>query len=140
MDVKISATDPRIIAKRFAQALDRCDFAEAGRYLSDDCCYQTGHEEFVGPQAILASYSGSADWASQNLDQVIYESEIEGEGANLSVLYIDKITHGGQAHDYRCRQHLSINEAGVIFKIIHEELPGEREKLNEFWTRCGIHR
>ena len=131
---------PQAIAKQFAQALDRCDFAEAGRYISSDCRYQTGSEELVGPQAILASYAESAQWGSETLDQVIYESEVQGEGSNLSVLYTDRITHGGLTHDYRCRQHLSINPAGLIFKIVHEELPGEREKLNEFWARCGVRR
>ena len=131
---------PQTIAKHFAQALDRCDFAKAGRYISSDCHYQTGYEELIGPQVILASYSESAEWGSKTLDQVIYESEVQGEGENLSVLYIDRITHGGQTHEYRCRQHLSINDAGLIVRIVHEELPGEREKLNEFLARCGIRR
>ncbi len=132
---------PQIIAKRFAQALDRCDFAEAGRYLSSDCSYQTGHEELIGPQAILASYSESADWGSKTLDQVIYESEIEvGKDGSLSVLYLDKIIHGGLTHEYRCRQRLSIDDAGLIVGIVHEELPSEREKLNEFLARCGVSR
>jgi hypothetical protein len=133
--------DPRIIAERFARALDRCDFAEAGRYLSTDCHYQTGHEELIGPEAVLASYSENAEWASRALERVVYESEIEaGAGSNPTVLFIDRITQGGHIHEYRCRQRLSVNYAGKIVRIVHEELPGERERLDEFLRRCGISR
>ena len=133
--------DRMTIAKCFAGALDRCDFAEARTYLSLDCRYDIGAEELMGPDAIMASYASSADRASRELEQVIYTSEIlQQAGESLSVLYTDRIVHAGQTHEYRCRQLLSFNETGEIVRIVHEELPGQKESLNEFLARCGIRR
>ena len=131
-------TEPLSSAKRFAAALDRCDFIEAGRYVAPDCHYQTGREELVGPDAILASYRDNAVWASHALEQVIYESEVEETSDDFSVLFIDRIMHQGQTHEYRCRQHLSLNHGGQVVRIVHEELPGERERLNDFFGRHGV--
>jgi hypothetical protein len=134
------AFDPLLIARHFASALDRCDFAEAVKYLAGDCQYQIAQETLVGPDAIICSYRLSAEWGSRTLDRIAYESQVTDEIDSLSVLFIDRITHGGQTHEYRCRQHLWLNHAGKIARILHEELPGEREKLDEFFARCGVRR
>ncbi len=134
------AFDALTIAEHFAAALDRCDFIEARGYLSQDCQYHMRQQTLVGPDAIIGSYRDSAEWGSRTLDQVVYESEVRRDDDSLSVIYIDRITHGGQTHEYRCRQHLWLNEAGKVDRIVHEELPGEREKLDEFFTRCGVSR
>jgi hypothetical protein len=128
------------IAKRFAAALDRCDFAEALGYLSPDCRYEIGLETLVGPDAIVASYRLNAEWGSRALQQVIYESEVEEESGGLCVLYIDRLTQAGQTHEYRCRQHLSLDDSGQIVGILHEELPGERAHLDDFFRRVGVRR
>jgi hypothetical protein len=134
----MQAFEPLTISKAFASALDRCDFAEAAIYLSKDCHYQLGQLTLVGPEAIIGSYRDSAAWASRTLDQVIYESEVTQDRDSLSVLYIDRLTHGGQTHEYRCRQHLSLNAAGKIARIVHEELPGEHEMLVAYFAKCGV--
>lgn len=136
----MSTLDPLTVAKDFATALDRCDFAKAALYLSPDCHYQARSEELIGPDAIVASYRDSAEWASLTLEQVIYESEVQKDGDDLSVLYTDHIMHQGQTHEYRSRQHLTINGEGKVIRIVHEELPGEREKLHGFFVRCGVRR
>ena len=134
--------DPRTIAKRFANALDRCDYADAGRYLAPDCHYQAASEQLIGPEAILASYRENAEWGSRVLEHVIYASSVEKEeaGGSWGVLYSDRITQSGLTHEYHCRQRLMINLEGKIARIVHEELPGERERLDEFLSRCGIRR
>lgn len=132
--------DNLIIARRFAAALDRCDFVEATQYLAPDCRYETGHGELVGPDAIIASYRESAEWGSQALDQVVYESAVEERDGSFRVLYTDRITHEGQAFEYRSCQRLWLNAAGLVARIVHEELPGEREALQAFFARCGVKR
>ncbi len=111
------SADPLTIARLFAAALDRCDFTEASRYLSPDCRYQIGGGELIGPEAIIGSYRDSAEWGSRTLEQVIYESEVEEGQDGLSVLFTDRILHHGQKH---------------------EELPGEREALDQFFKHCGV--
>ncbi len=137
----MSEINYKLIAQRFAGALDRNDFSEARRCLSPECRYQIGGDELLGQEVILASYSDSAKWAEQPLDKVIYESEVHGGDAeNMEVLFTDRIIHKGLTHEYRCRQRLSMNGAGKIIRIVHEELPGERERLNAFLESCGIRR
>jgi SnoaL-like protein len=125
---------------RFAAALDRSHFDEARRYLAADCHYETGHEQLIGPDAIIASYRESAEWGERVLEDVTYESRVEETAVGLSVLYTDRITHHGQTQVYRCRQHLWFDDAGQIVRIVHEELPGERERLDGFLVQHGLQR
>ncbi len=135
-----SAPDSLSIARRFASALDRCDFREAAQYLAPDCRYETGHGELVGVDAIIASYRESAEWGRRSLDQTIYESAVEQHAGYFSVLYTDRIIHHGEVHEYHSRQHLWLDDAGLVTRIVHEELPGEREALDDFFARCGVKR
>ncbi len=127
-------------ARRFAVALDRCDFAEAARYVAADCRYEIGGEVLTGPDAIIASYRESAEWGRRVLDGVVYESDVRAEADHFTVLYTDRITQAGETCEYRSRQHLWLDATGRVMKIVHEELPGEREKLNEFFARHGVRR
>ena len=136
----MASLQPLTIAKRFAAALDRCDFDKAALYLSPDCRYRTRSEELVGPEAIMASYRDSAEWATGTLEQVVYENDVRKSGDDLIILFTDRIAHRGQAHEYRSRQHLTIDEKGKITRILHEELPGEREKLHAFLARLRVRR
>ncbi len=129
------------IARRFASALDRCDFDEAADYLAADCRYDTGHGELLGSDAIIASYRQSDEWGRGVLDQVVYESEVTANAdVSCTALYIDRITHHGDTLEYRSRQHLWLNDAGQLIRILHEELPGERDALDAFFARHGIRR
>ncbi len=132
--------DDAQIVRRFATALDRCDYAEATRYVAADCRYEIGAQQLLGPEAIIASYRESAEWGRRVLDQVIYESDVQQEAGAFSVLYTDRLTHHGETHVYRCRQWLWLDSAGRIVRIVHEELPGEREKLDAFFAKHGIKR
>lgn len=46
--------------------------------------------------------------------------------------FTDNLQHAGQRHLYRCRQGIRIDERGLVVEITHEELPGERERLEAF--------
>ena len=59
-------SDSLSTARRFAGALDRCDFSEAAGYLAAGCRYETGKGELVGPEEIIKSYRESAEWGSRN--------------------------------------------------------------------------
>lgn len=136
----MTTIDPLRVARELAAALDRCDFDEAAAHLSPDCHYRIGSEELVGPDAIIASYRESAEWGRRTLDQVVYESQVTQGPGGPSVLYIDGLTHHGQTCEYRCRQHFMLNDAGQVVHILHEELPGEREKLDAFFAKVGVKR
>lgn len=131
--------DPINVARRLAAALDRSDFVEAAACLAADCRYELATEEFTGPEAIIASYRASDEWGKRTLDRVEYKSQVEAAGDEIIVTYTDHITHKSETIEYRSRQHLIIND-GLVTRIVHEELPGEREKLDEFFARQGIRR
>ena len=128
----------RRVVSDLAAALDRDDFIEAARFLATDCIYEIGDETRIGSAAILASYAGSSTWGREHFD-LRYESEVgEPEGDTVAVTYVDHLTLAEHHHTYRCRQHLTVGPEGRVTRIVHEELPGEREKLDQFFQECGV--
>lgn len=127
------------IATAFAKAIDHDDFAAAGRLLSEVCTYDTGAERLTGRDAILDSYVQASRWARSTFDDVRYDSEMlraDARGATVRFTgYLVKA--GGAFHRHRCEQDLSIDDRGEIDRIVHRELPGEREALQAFLARCG---
>ena len=126
------------VAERFAKALDHEDYDEAARLLAPDCEYVSPKETLIGPEAILASYREAGDWVKANLDAVAYESSVRPEGPSAVVTYVDHLTHAGVAHRYSCEQVLSFAKDGTIRRIVHCELPGQREAVEDFFGRVGV--
>ena len=91
-----------------------------------------------GREAIIASYAASSAWGRERLT-LTYVSEVEpGVGREVPVLFTDDLGHGERTHRYRCRQKFTVGRDGLIERIVHEEIPGEREALEEFFRQCGI--
>lgn len=129
-------------AQALAHALDFEDYATARGMISDDCVYELGERVLNGPDEILASYAESAAWVRRTLDDVRYESAVERlPDGRASVLYTDYLVlAGGRMHRHQCRQDLTIDEDGLVRRIEHRELPGERDTLNAFFDAAGIER
>lgn len=125
-----------------AQALDRDDFAAAARFIAPGCVYQTGARAIAGAPAIAASYADAAAWGRRQFDEVRYESAVEAPGgATAAVTFTDYLLKaGGRWHRYRCRQAFTVNAAGLVVRIVHHELPGEREALDAYFRECGVER
>jgi len=138
---EISQFDPIPKAKRFAEALDRDDFATAGTMLAPGCIYQTTDGPLVGAAAICDSYREASNWGKQHLDLLSYESEVQvAQGTAVTIVFIDHIEHRGQAHTYRCAQALHFGAYGFIERIEHVELPGQREALVSYLASVGVSR
>jgi len=129
-------------ATALARALDRNDFVTAARWIATDCIYEVREETLVGSVPILASYADTATWVERAFDEVRYESEVgEPEGDTVAVTYTDYIMKvPGQWHRHRCKQHLTVGAEGRVVRIVHEDLPGERESLEAYFRECGIER
>jgi hypothetical protein len=126
-------------ASEFALMLDEDDYARAATFLSPRCAYDTGAATLVGPDAIIASYRASSEKARRLFDSIEYISEIAGATADTAtILYIDRITHKGETHEYRCRQRIRWGADGLIAAIVHEDIPGERERLRAYCERVGV--
>ena len=128
------------VANSLARALDRNDFMTAAGWIAPDCLYEVRGETVVGATAILASYADSANWAMRKFDEVRYESEVGApDQATVAVLYTDYLQKaGGRWHRHRCRQHLTVGDAGRVVRIVHEDLAGEPESLEAYFKECGI--
>ena len=137
-----TASEVSAIVARLARARDADDFAGARACLSDDCVYVGRDDTCLGPDAIIASYAGASAWGHRVFDEVRYESEVgPAEGATVPVTFTDYLLKaGGRWHRYRCRQAFTVGAGGLIVRITHHELPGEREGLEAYFKECGIER
>ena len=112
------------------------DYAAARATLAEGCVYHTGTTALVGPEGIIASYKANAEAAHAHFDEVDYANRVDpSETSGAVITYTDRVRRGGEWHEFRCRQHVLIGAAGLIEEIRHDELPGERERLQEFEHR-----
>lgn len=121
----------------FVRALDKNDFHEARMFLSDDCVYVVGEKTIKGADAIISSYQGNWEWGRKNIDEIYFESHVAEASGRYLVTYTDHLRHKGKTHVYQCQQLLTDQE-GIIVRIEHREIPGERQKLEEFEQEVGI--
>lgn len=128
-------------ARRFAEALDREDYVAAAALLTPDTRYRIGDDEFVGAEAIVASYRENGEWALATLDAVSYESRVEAAGpGRASITFVDHLEHALRRHTHTCRQEIAVGPDGRITGIEHHDLPGERERLDAFFRETGVKR
>lgn len=129
------------VASALGRALDADDFEAARALLAPDCTYTIGGESLVGPDAILGSYAAASEWARTTFEHVTYESEVEFlGGGRASILYTDILEHKGLTHEHRSRQVVTVGTNGLVLRIVHQDQPGERKRLREFFARCGVTR
>ena len=132
-------TDLLDSARRFAQALDREDYVVAASCLAPDCVYAIHGRVLCGSEAIVASYREAGEWGAGQLDHVRFESSVRaGETGGAVVTFVDHLERRSQRHTHRCEQRLELDAAGLVRRIEHVDLPGEREALEGFFTRAGI--
>lgn len=136
--VGVSAAELEARARGFARALDADDLAAARPYLDSDCHYQLRDETLRGPDAILESYRRASRMAQELFDDVAYASRVLAvKGDTAVVHYEDILTLDGETHVHNVRQRLAFGGDGLIAYIEHEDLPGERERLERFLARFG---
>lgn len=137
-----TASEAQAIVGRLAAALDADDFATALALLHDQCVYVGATETLVGAEGIIASYADASAWAHRAFDEVRYQSEIgPAERGLVPVTFTDYLLKaGGRWHRYRCRQQFAVGADGRIGRIVHHDLPGEREALEAYFRENGIER
>jgi hypothetical protein len=128
-------------ARRFAAALDAEDYVALADLLTEVCEYVTPKGTLVGRQAITASYRNASTWAKRNIQRVEYESAVRlGKDANAVITFIDHLEHAGVHHTYECEQTVYLDTRGHVYRIIHHELPGQREAVDLFLRGIGVTR
>ena len=130
---------PTELALRFARALDREDYDVVRALLAPDCRYEARGGPISGADAIVDSYRCAGRTARSLFDTVDYESGLISAHANVAdISFSDRLTKDGKQHLYRCRQRLLFTPGDLVSRIVHEELPGERERLLEFCHASAV--
>ncbi len=120
-------------AERFAIALDAEDFERVRTLLAPNCAYHAPEGLLIGPDTIVASYRQNAEAARGRFDEIEYRSRVEPSSpAAARITFIDRVRIGGAWHEYHCRQRICVGAEGLIEEIRHDEIAGERERLEEF--------
>lgn len=119
-------------AKTFAQLMDNNLFEEAQGLMHPSCVYYYRDKIIQGAQAIIEVYKSNYETGAKKLDEILFSSKVE-EMTNKSfkLKYLDRIRKRKSWHEYHCEQHIKIEE-GLVTQIIHVDLPGEVEKLNQW--------
>jgi hypothetical protein len=127
------------IAKAFVKVMDSEDYEPAKQFLEKDCQYRVGEVVYEGPDSIIESYKSHHDFAKSTFDSVIYKSELsQNSDEEFEVTYIDIITHRSKTHTYKCKQLFRLNSENMITEIIHEDVPGEYERIKAFYAEIGL--
>lgn len=131
-------TNALSLGTKFAALLDRDRFAAARRLMAPRCSYRFRGNTVVGASKIVDMYRASSVKGRKLLDELRYESKVEGvkRGA-VSILYIDHLRKGHHTHAHRCRQFLRISH-GKIIAIRHSDLRLEAKTLREFFKAAGV--
>jgi hypothetical protein len=131
--------DALAVVSRFAKALDAEDYDAARLLLASACAYETASGTLAGPDAILQSYREAGAAARRKLDAVEFSSSVAAVTPSEAVItFTDRIVCRGEGHEYRCAQRAWVTAQGLIDRIRHEELPGQREALQAFFARHGV--
>ena len=125
------------VISEFASSLDAEDYPLTLSCLADHCIYESPTGELTGPAAIVDSYKGNGDSARKRFDSVVYRHEIIplGEGW-YRIAFIDELVSGHRSHVFHCNQRVCIDKEQIV-RIIHEEIPGQRDRLNAFIQSLG---
>jgi len=129
IDPMCASTD---LISEFASSLDAEDYQRTLSLLAGHCIYDSPTGQLTGPVAIVSSYREPGDLARERFDSIVYRHRVVplGEGW-YQIEFIDELVAGSRSHVFRCNQRVRIDK-GQIVRIIHEEIPGQRDRLNAF--------
>jgi hypothetical protein len=130
------------MVETLAQALDRDDYQMAASVLADRVEYTVGDEAIVGPDAVVASYRAASEMAHRLFDEVGYHHEVlvTDDPITFRVGYTDVLTVAGETLVHSAEQVVTATPDDGVIRIVNVDLPGERERVDEFLTRHGLSR
>jgi hypothetical protein len=125
-----------------AQALDADDYEAAAATMADDVVYTIGDRVLYGPAEVVASYRDASAMARRLFDEVAYDHEVfpTDDPNTFRVSYSDILTVGGETLAHMAEQHVTVSPGAGVTTIVNVDVPGEREKVDEFLTRHGLSR
>jgi RimJ/RimL family protein N-acetyltransferase len=128
---------PCDLARAFAAALDDAEFERARPYIASECLYELPSRTLKGPNAIIAAYAAATRRAAHLFEDVRYEFSVEPVLGGAAVTLTSVVRHLDREHRHRALQYLHI-DGPYIARIVHEEIPGERDALLAFIRATGL--
>jgi hypothetical protein len=138
--MKSKQNENLLVGIKFSEALDTENYIIAETLLSSNCVYHFRSKIYTGANTIIELYKSSGNWAEKTLDDVKYESRTELVNDKVIITFIDNIRHNGINFTYRCQQLLFFDNSYNICKIEHIDIPGESDKLKEYFIKIGVKR
>jgi len=128
----------RLRAQEWKAALDADDFAAAEALIAPDAVYSVAGDTLVGPSAILDSYRQASCAAHAAFDAVGYRSTIVAEtDRDIAIRFFDDLRFGDRTHVHQCEQDVELSNEGLITRIRHRDIPGQRELVRQFMSEVG---
>jgi hypothetical protein len=129
------------IAKRFVSLMDQDKYTEAGLLMDPICRYKYRGKIIEGVDSIVGIYINNFESVKHQIDEIEYVSEIIPDpGSNsFRLKYLDRLRKNSSWFEHRCEQKIKV-VSGKVVEIEHFDLPGEAEKLRDWFARMGIKR
>jgi hypothetical protein len=128
-------------AQKFIELLDENRFVEAAALMRADCVYRFRGRTVRGAEAVIQVYISNYEAIAPQLDEIHFSSELLGaeEGGVFRVKFLDRIRKGASRFEHRCEQRIFV-ENHCIYEITHVDLPGETDRLKDWFSQVGIQR
>ncbi len=124
------------VAKHFAKALDNENYKIAKGLISNRCEYAFRDQIYCGPSKIIELYQIAGDSANNDFNSIEYESQVTPlEDDKALISFIDHFIYKTEKCTYKCQQVIEVDNLGLIIKIRHIDLPGQRQILEDFIAR-----
>jgi hypothetical protein len=133
---------PIDIVESLARALDEDDFTTAASTMAERVEYLIGGQTIRGPDAVVASYRAASETARRLFDGVTYGHEVipTDDPSSFRVSYSDELSAGSETLRHLAEQHVTVAPGEGVVRIVDVDVPGERERLDEFMQRHRISR
>ncbi|MGM0556880.1 MAG: hypothetical protein ACQEVA_10925 [Myxococcota bacterium] len=130
----------RAVARRFADALCRAEWFEAGRQLAGAATYALRGRRVLGRRKIMALFRDNTEWAEAEFDSVGFDYEVRKvEGAVAWIRFTDRLERGGRAFEHESEELAEVNAGReLIMNLTHIDIPGEDERLRAFLREVGV--
>jgi erythromycin esterase-like protein len=125
-----------------ARALDCDDYETAAAVMADNVVYSIGDIVLHGREEIVASYREASAMARRLFDEVGYDHVVypTEDPDTFRVAYSDILTVGGETLAHMAEQHVTVAPTAGVVQIVNVDVPGEREKVDDFLNRHGLSR
>jgi len=132
--------DKKSIAVHFGEFLDQDKFEELESILEDNCEYLIADQVVYGNEKICSMYRKAMMDGREKFDVLNWGKSRVTEITNqdFDILFTDNFVHNGIAHQYCCKQRVSVNKSFRIFRIQHFEIKEERVKLDKYLKQVGL--